>query len=176
MNWNAIGAISSLLEAIGVIITLIYLAIQIRQSTRMQQSAIAQVTSSSRTAWYELGASDPEFALLYTKGLTQPDELTDEERTRFFWMLARGFSTFEEMYSQYRLKLVEEQDWERYRNSAREMIENPVVGSWWESGVTVFTSSFIHDITPDLDVTAWKREMITELMVKYGDVGQSPPS
>jgi hypothetical protein len=169
MNWEALEAIGTLIGAIGVVITLIYLSIQIRQNTRSQQSAIAQVTSSSRTAWYELGASDPEFTLLYTKGHTRPDELTDDERVRFIWMLARVFSTFEEMYSQYKLQMFDEPDWERYRKTARTMIENPIVRDWWESGATVFTNSFIHDITPDVDVTAWSRESIIEVTVKKSD-------
>ena len=34
MNWDAIGAIGEILGAIGVIVTLGYLAVQIRQNTR----------------------------------------------------------------------------------------------------------------------------------------------
>jgi len=169
MNWEALGAISGLVEALAVICTLIYLAVQIRQFTRSQQSATAQATGSSRTALYELGASDPELSRVYAKGLAHPDELTDEERTRFMWMLARVFATFEETYSQYKLKLVEENDWERYRQTARTMIENPVTRDWWESGAAVFTGSFIHDITPDLDITAWTPEIYRKLMGKSGE-------
>jgi hypothetical protein len=33
MNWDAIGAVAELLGAIGVIASLVYLAVQIRQSS-----------------------------------------------------------------------------------------------------------------------------------------------
>ena len=34
MNWEAIGAVGETVGGIGVIVTLIYLAIQVRQNTR----------------------------------------------------------------------------------------------------------------------------------------------
>lgn len=34
MNWDALGAIGEMLGAIGVIATLLYLSVQIRQNTR----------------------------------------------------------------------------------------------------------------------------------------------
>jgi len=37
MNWEAIGAVGEILGAVAVLITLVYLAIQIRQSTAQQK-------------------------------------------------------------------------------------------------------------------------------------------
>ena len=42
MNWEAIGAVGEILGAIGVIITLGYLAIQIRQNTKVTKASTAQ--------------------------------------------------------------------------------------------------------------------------------------
>jgi hypothetical protein len=42
MNWEAIGAIGETLGGIGVIVTLIYLALQIRQNTKVSRAASAQ--------------------------------------------------------------------------------------------------------------------------------------
>jgi hypothetical protein len=39
VNWEALGAIANLLEAIGVIATLIYLSIQIRQNNKQLRGA-----------------------------------------------------------------------------------------------------------------------------------------
>ena len=36
MNWEALGAISELLAAVAVFITLIYLAIQVRENNKVQ--------------------------------------------------------------------------------------------------------------------------------------------
>ena len=42
MNWEAIGAIGEILGAAGVIATLAYLAVQIRQNTKMARAATRQ--------------------------------------------------------------------------------------------------------------------------------------
>jgi hypothetical protein len=42
VNWEALGAVANLLAAIGVIATLIYLAIQIRQNTKAVRSSSIQ--------------------------------------------------------------------------------------------------------------------------------------
>jgi hypothetical protein len=43
MNWDAIGAMGEILGALAVLVTLIYLAVQIRQNT----SAVATATSKA---------------------------------------------------------------------------------------------------------------------------------
>lgn len=167
-NWEAIGAIGEVVGAAGVILTLAYLALQMRQNTTAQRRATAQATVSSLTSWYELGAADPDFALLWTKGMARSEELSDEERTRFIWMIARLFSTLEETFAQYQHGMVaeekeeEEEEWDRWRTLMRSWLENDVIGNWWASGATVYTSSFIRDVTPDIDVAAWTRESIVE--------------
>ena len=52
MNWEALGAIANVLTAVGVIATLIYLSIQIRQNTKAVRSSSIQnlVQSFSTTA------------------------------------------------------------------------------------------------------------------------------
>jgi hypothetical protein len=49
MNWDAIGAIAELLGALGVLGSLLYLAVQIRQNTKaLRGIAIDAVTSHQR--------------------------------------------------------------------------------------------------------------------------------
>ena len=54
MNWDAIGAIGELIGAIAVFATLIYLAVQIRQSNRL---ALAQYREMNRLAMVDI--TDP---------------------------------------------------------------------------------------------------------------------
>ena len=58
MNWEALGAIGELAGAIGVIATLGYLAIQIRQNTSAVQSAAAQTVHENFAAWYSSAQGD----------------------------------------------------------------------------------------------------------------------
>ncbi len=56
MNWDAIGAIGEILGALGVLVTLVYLATQIRENTRSLQavslqSVLALIESASLTPY-----------------------------------------------------------------------------------------------------------------------------
>ena len=71
MNWDAIGAVGEVVGAAGVIASLIYLAVQIRQNTRSVEAATYQsVADSLADAAYRLvGApSDPFDRLLLFVG------------------------------------------------------------------------------------------------------------
>ena len=81
MNWDAIGAVGEVVGAGGVIFTLLYLAIQIRQSNRLAKfqtyrDIMAQADESNR-----LGASDSGPISLLLK---EPKSLTKEENERIW--------------------------------------------------------------------------------------------
>ena len=155
MNWEAVGAVGEILGALGVIATIGYLAIQIRQNTKTQQSVIAQATTASRTSWYDLVISDPEVGDIWVKGTSEPESLTDQERSRFTWMLARIFSNLEEFHLQYLHGMLAEDQWIVYRNFGRTMLKNELIEDWWNSGMAVFTPTFVDDLAPASQRSAW---------------------
>ena len=89
MNWDAIGAISEAVGALGVIITLIYLATQIRQNSRtMDQHTSAVATAAEIAAadqngrQYAILAQDSALADIIYRGNTG-DELNPVEHVRY---------------------------------------------------------------------------------------------
>lgn len=50
MNWNAVGAIAEVLGAVGVIVSLLYLAIQVRQGTKVAKAATRQALAGGLQA------------------------------------------------------------------------------------------------------------------------------
>ena len=64
MNWEAMVAVAEITGAVGVIASLVYLAIQVRQNTRWLRSSVIE---SARFRSSELArnvAVDPELSLL----------------------------------------------------------------------------------------------------------------
>jgi len=89
MNWEAIGAIGEIFGALAVVATLMYLASQIRQDAR----ATTGETMGSWLADYNnmlLEISrDPEVAKIFRQGLTDFEQLNDNDQMRFHtWMVA----------------------------------------------------------------------------------------
>ena len=59
MNWDAIAAIGEVVGAIAVVATLFYLALQIRQNTRMSRAAMTKdLLLASRSAIMDLTSND----------------------------------------------------------------------------------------------------------------------
>ena len=96
MNWDAIGASAELLGAAGVIVTVIYLAVQIRQNTNQ----IEIQTNSSRAeserevleAWNTVMADlaeSPEIADIIGRGLSDYNSLAQAEKAIFFTRIGR---------------------------------------------------------------------------------------
>ena len=76
MNWNAIGAIGEVVGATGVIATLIYLSVQIRQNTKAVRGAALDAITERKQ--FELKWSS-EIAGAFRKSVENPDTLTLEE-------------------------------------------------------------------------------------------------
>ena len=66
MNWDAIGAGAEIMGALGVLVTLAYLAIQIRDNTRSLQAASLQsVLDGPRDRYFLPMAQSADMADIY---------------------------------------------------------------------------------------------------------------
>ena len=83
MNWDAIAAVGELLGATGVILSLLYLAAQLRQGNKLAKRNATQSLLAARGEFNRFIAGDPALAELYWKGMETPDDLSDAERKRF---------------------------------------------------------------------------------------------
>ena len=101
MNWEAVGAVGETIGAIGVICTLIFLAFQIRQNTKLLETNVTQLEQNRELAIAEtLGQSDTsreqamiaiaqnkDLSHIYYTGLNGYDDLSLEEKLRFALIL-----------------------------------------------------------------------------------------
>lgn len=86
MDWPAIGAFADIIAALGVIGSLIYVAIQVRQNTRSLNRASAQAIILSRTESARYLGNDVTITDLYWRGGDDPESLSEEEWKRYFWL------------------------------------------------------------------------------------------
>ena len=81
MNWDAAGAIGEIIGALAVFLTLIYLALQIRQNTKAVQASAVDASIGKVTSVRQSMYENAEVAAIYVKGLANPDDLDEESRT-----------------------------------------------------------------------------------------------
>lgn len=107
LNWSAVSATADLVSAFAVVVSLIYLAHQIRQNTRaMEQgdrTARATAFSVSATNYREnrkLIYTSAEMTRIYRKGSADPASLTDDEKYRFRMLLSNFVDAHLDMFGQ----------------------------------------------------------------------------
>jgi len=83
LNWEAIGAIGEIVGAAGVIVTLVYLSVQLRQSIKASKVTAIQNSMENSARLSELLATDDDLARVFWLGLSSPDELGADERRKF---------------------------------------------------------------------------------------------
>jgi hypothetical protein len=98
INWDAIGAIGEIIGAIAVVITLLYLAVQLRQNTRSTEHSIKRGVHSDARAWLDKLIENPELTDLYRAGMNG-DELSSSDRLRFSMLLDQLFSHWDHAYA-----------------------------------------------------------------------------
>ena len=73
MNWDAIGAVGEILGAIAVVVTLVYLARQLRENTASNRVTSSWAMTASFNSMHEMVASNPQFAEAVRKALANED-------------------------------------------------------------------------------------------------------
>ena len=142
MNWDAIGAIGEIAGAAGVILSLIYLASQIRtQNTESRQNAVNNLTSQWDSFMGDM-ATNPELARIWDKGLQDFGALNATERVQFSTHLNRIFKINESMYRQYEIGTITAKQWEAQENSISDVTCCPGVKAWWPTRSHWYTEDF----------------------------------
>jgi hypothetical protein len=142
MNWEAIGAIGEVLGAAAVVVTLGYLAVQIRQNSQAVKNSAAQSLLSEANGSLRVAAADPATARAVILGQTLFDELSEGERAQFItWMFA-WMRTIEQAYFQYAKGYIDEEIWEGHRAHHRQLIQAPAIKIWWSHRRYFFSQKF----------------------------------
>ncbi|MCP5347148.1 MAG: hypothetical protein R3F41_14290 [Gammaproteobacteria bacterium] len=154
MNWEAIAAIGELVGAIAVVVSLAYLAIQIRQNTKQvaEQAKALQLEAHNSSAadftrFRHSIIQSPQVASVWRKGKENYQELQDDERTQadelfrdFFWAFANTF--FRNLNDQ----AVTNDMWEMTENFLRPYLELPGVQQWWTTSRPEYPPVFVERV------------------------------
>jgi hypothetical protein len=128
MNWEAIGAIGEIVSAAAVIVSLVYVAIQIRQNTRMMRAAAKQnLTDSSQGVIYKL----VEHSGVWVKLSNGTAPANEEEDARMGLLVRAILRGFEAQCYQWEAGLLEPDEWQALQNAILNICHLPGVHRYW---------------------------------------------
>jgi hypothetical protein len=142
LELSELADLGEFLGGIFVVLSLVYLAIQIRQNTQSNRAenfarGLERISQMQATL-----SRDPELASLHARGVADVSSLTPQERIRFTWWFAEAFGAFEFLFHQSRTGAIPEEIWERWSKTIAWWISYPGVQAWWRANPTPFSSSF----------------------------------
>ena len=150
MNWEALGAVGDIVGAVGVIVTLLYLAVQLRQNTRAARSSTIQQISAQMGQNVENVTNNGELAEIFLKATTGAAELSATERVRFHGLLLMSFRRLESVFVQYSLGSIEWELVEGFEKSFYPLLLTPAGKSWWENARGAYHKAFVAHVEQKL--------------------------
>ena len=148
MTLQDLGNIGEFVGAVGVVASLIYLALQIRQNSKLLRASTMQDMTSGAAMFVSSIAQDAETAGLLIRGMANYDSLSPEQRTQFAFLLFHNFSQIQHSHYLHSERLLPDQAWESVVAIARFYFAAPGVRTWWRTGGS---SLMVRDFAQFLD-------------------------
>ncbi|MEM7099014.1 MAG: hypothetical protein AAF541_12205 [Pseudomonadota bacterium] len=150
MNWDAIGAVGEVLGAVGVIVTLVYLALQIRQNSLTTRAEIRQSLAEQQIQFINSRATDPFLRGAIDK-VYSGDPLTGEEAFGVHSHCLAHVRLFENYFAQYKLGSMEVGDWAAMRKLISRHLSLDPYRNAFESVRTTCNADFVHEVDQILE-------------------------
>jgi hypothetical protein len=149
LNWQDLGNIGEVVSAIAVVVSLIYLAFQIRQNTSQidQNTEAARATAFDSSIAHTMVARQAIFenedvARIYYEGSIDPDSLSDQDRLRYRLIVHNVLWSIWNLQSQAQVGGLMTETWEAQLTILRRMMSSKGVQWFWSSYHEEFGESF----------------------------------
>ncbi len=145
MNWEAIGAIGEVLGAIAVLVTLLYLAVQIRQNT---QALKVTAMGTLHDVHVVTEKNEPYIASLVKLGRDEPlDPIERIVAVERFLTIVRAF---ERLWLQQEMGTVAREQFDRQIDLLRWALSTPQARKMWAELAPTFTPGFCAVVDADV--------------------------
>jgi hypothetical protein len=137
-----LGDIGDFIGGIGVVATLLYLALQIRQNSRTVKAASAQAVLSSLAQSISSMSASSAASRVAVLGQTDFKELSDDEQLQFAMWILGWFRVFEQAHHQYRAGVLDPIQWKGHATQMESTMQSAVVRRWWAVRRPLFDPEF----------------------------------
>jgi hypothetical protein len=143
MNIDALGNIGDFLGGLGVIVTLVYLALQVRQNTITSKTNSYQEAVSAVSEWSrEVGVNSEATDILLRGSLNQED-LSPQEQMRFNLLMSAYLRNMENLHMKFLTGAVDSVVWDGWETRLRTFFHNsPGMITYWNDNQSVFSPKF----------------------------------
>ena len=155
MTLQDLGDLGDFVGGVLLVVSLLYLAYQIRQNTIAQRVAAVQASVGAANDLSRMFAVHPEVLHLALRGRDDFAGLEAEEQARLSQVLAIALRNFALNLELARKKLIPEGICEAYEANLRPFLDSPSGRLWWSENASHFDAEFRGHL--DARLAAWAR-------------------
>ena len=151
MSLETLANLGEFVSGVAVVVSLVYLAFQVRQNTRsLRTDTFGRALDRVAAVQARLG-TDAALIGIFNRGALDTSRLTPEERIQFTWAFYEMFGAFEFMYHQAQEGALSDEMWDRWAATLSWWLSMPGVRMWWRAKPAPFSSSFSAFVDGRLD-------------------------
>jgi len=142
VNWDAVTAITEMVGAIGVIVSLVYLAVQVRQNTRVARAATRQAIAGDLQALpSDLVEGDDAARIFHAHVSGEP--VKPHEKVRLLARAYRDLHFWDNAHYQYQEGMLTVDEWRGIRENCKQLLLHvPAYREYWDGEGSSFPERF----------------------------------
>jgi hypothetical protein len=142
MTWETAGVIAEILAAIAVLVSLWYLAIQLKQNTELERAELEVQLGLTWADLHDNMIQNPGLARAYDLAAKNWEEMSEEDVRAYLWFVAKSFHILEGMYRQHKRGLLTDDVWLPYERYIFGVLQIEAVLGWWQSDGSLTSRDF----------------------------------
>ncbi len=142
LKLSNLASIAEIVGALAIVVSLLYVGIQVEDSTRAVRSATANEISTAISTWYREIGTDPASARVFLDGMTNPESLSREDRLRFIFTAHSVMLEFQAAYYLAQEGTLDLELQESITNTLLAVKDQPGMAMYWEQRGTLFQPAF----------------------------------
>src|SRR5438067_2263872 len=142
MNWDALSAISQLVGSIAVVLSVLYLALQVHRSTRVAKLATQDAAATALRDVTKPLMENAELGEIWRVGLENLDALSPADQARFFHATYQFLKAFETIHFHYAFGVMDQHLWEGWKELLRHYKAAPGIAHYWRLRESLFSERF----------------------------------
>ena len=136
-----LGNLGEFVGAMGVVVSLVYLARQMIQNTTSVRAASFNSMVQNSIRLLEHAFRDSEFAAFLARAERAPEELSAEDRVRWDAYMTAVYRHFGNLVYASRVGTLDREMWEAYRATLKNHLRTPSWGAWYHLNQHIFSVS-----------------------------------
>lgn len=142
MNLQVLQTVINAVGTISIVLTVVYLALQVRRSTQATYSQTYQFATQALGDMAAIVGDSKERSRIFSVGMADPKNLEEDEYLQFAYLGISLFRRYENVYFQYKSGMIDDDFWFGHRDNLLWFYHRPGTQVWWKERRLGFSRSF----------------------------------